>query len=1093
MRLVALAAAASLCATGVAGADQKLLLRQPALSESHLAFVYAGDIWVADPDGARPRRLTSHPAEEGAPVFSPDGESIAFVGNYESNRDVYVVPVAGGQPRRLTFHPGNDTPTGWTADGREVTFVSARETDHGRSAQLYHVSLDGGLPEKRMAARVYRGRYNADDSLFAYIPFGSGYNGLFGGTSGWKGYRGGTTPPVMIMDMDAQSVVTVPGADATNFNPFWLGERLYFLSDRDDELSNLFRYEADGSGQVTRVTNESLWEVRSADGHGETLVYEAGGRLFRLDTGDGEAREIVIDIDPDLPQLRPAWKDASDTIQSVALSPGGKRAIVTARGDVYTVPVEDGSTRNLTASDGLREYAGLWSPEGTEVAYIEESLDGQSLVIEEQDGLAEGRRFELGPHFYSLIDWSAGERSRIAFADNHLSLYTIDTASGAIDRIATGARRDDIDAAFSPDGRWLAYTRERPNYHGQIMLRELDGGRDIVVSDGDADATSPAFSRDGQYLYFAASTNSGPGQVGLNMSSRERPYRAGLYAAVLAADADSPLAPRLGDEDTDDADDGNDDDEGDEAEDDDAPVTEVDAEGLRDRIVALPVPEANYRSLAAADDDRLYYIDAVQAGAANLLPGASSADRNVLRRFDFEEREAEEVLDGVAGFGLSAGGSHLFVEKPGGSIAIGEIGDDVDVDTLDTSAVRARIDPRAEWGQIFDEAWRMEKEYFYDPGMHGLDWDAVYERYRPLVDHVGRREDLNDLIVEMIAELQVGHNRISDGDVNREEKTKTGLLGANFAIENDRYRITRVYTGETWNPFIDAPLATPGNSASAGDYLLAVNGRSLTAGDNLFEWLQGTAGAQVALLVGPRADGRDAREIVVEPVDDESSMRLWGWVEDNRRYVDDATEGRVGYVYLPNTGRDGFDFFNRMFYAQVDKDAIIFDERSNSGGQAANYIVEVLSRRFLSGWKDRDGSEFFTPAGAVYGPKLMMIDQDAGSGGDFLPYAFRELGIGKLLGTRTWGGLIGISANPGTIDGGRLVVPFFRFFDVDGEWTIENEGVAPDIEVRLDPVLTNAGRDSQLERAVEEIEAELERADGGVPTVAPPFPTELGE
>ena len=1086
MRLISLLTAAGLLLLSASGdAAQRLLLRSPDISATHLTFVYAGDIWVANRDGSQPMRLTSHPADETEPVFSPDGQMIAYVGNYENNRDVYVVSVEGGQPMRLTWHPGSDIPTGWTADGSAVTFVSARETDNGRSAQLYHASLEGGLPEKQMEARIYRGRYDAADRRIAYIPFGSGYNGLFGGSSGWGGYRGGTTPAVNILDTEAQTLVTIPGAGATNFEPFWQGGAVYFLSDRHNERFNLHRYEP-ATGNIERLTDQPLWDIRAADGHGDTVVYEAGGRLWRFSLAAGDVQEIVIDINPDLPQLRTAWKDAARTLQDTGLSPNGKRAVVTARGEVFTVPVEDGSTRNLTQSDGVREYSGIWSPTGADVAYVVESLDGQSLRIVDQSGSGASRQFELGPHFYELQDWSEGDTPRIAYTDNHLGLFTINVENGVTERISTDARRSAINAHFSPDGRWLAYTRERPNYQSQVLIRNLESGDDIVVTAGDADAASPVFSKDGQYLFFAASTNSGPLQMGLNMTSQERPYRAGLYAVVLAADGESPLSPRSGDESGDEAD------ADAESEGEDVSVR-IDVDGLSNRIVALPVPEANYGSLAAATDGRLYYLDSVQAGASNLPPGSPRAAGNVLRRFDFEEREAGAVQEGVAGFALSSAGSHIIARKADGSMVVGEVADELKLEALDTSGMRARVNPRNEWQQIFDEAWRMEKEFFYDPDMHGLDWDAIYAQYQPLVAHVGRREDLNTLIVEMIAEMQVGHNRAGGGDVHRETDSQTGLLGANFVIENDRYRFARVYTGETWNPFVRAPLAAPGNSAAAGEYLLAVDGRSLAATDNVFERLQGTVGKQVTLTVGPRADGRNARDIVIEPVDDEYYMRLWHWVETRRQFVDEATDGRVGYVYLPDTAGDGFAFFNRMFYAQVDKDAMIFDERSNSGGQAANYIVEILSRRFLSGWKDRDGIEFHTPAGALHGPKLMLIDQDAGSGGDFLPYAFRELGVGQLMGTRTWGGLIGISANPSLIDGGFLVVPFFRFFDVDGEWTIENEGVAPDIEVALDPLLTNMGRDSQLERAIREIEAAL-ATDGDLPPFeAPAYPTELGQ
>ena len=1080
--------------TLTAQADGTRLLRQPALSSDHLAFVYAGDIWIADRSGAGARRLTSHPADESLPVFSPDGQYLAFAADYEGNTDVYVVPVSGGQPQRLTWHPGADRPQGWSTDSREVAFVSTRETDHGRSGQLYHVSVDGGLPVKQMAARIVQGGYS-DTGELAYIVFFPGYNGLFGGTAGWKGYRGGTTPAINIMDAGRENVKVIPGAGATNFNPFWLDGRVYFLSDREDKVFNLFRFDP-AAGSIERLTGETDWDIRAAGGHGQSVVYEAGGLLKHLDLASGAVEALDIHIAPDLPQLRPQWKDAAGAIQGIDISRSGKRALLTARGEVFSVPVEDGSTRNLSVSGDLREYTALWSPDGLQVAWIVENEDGQALVVSDQSGAGEQQRHALGPHFYTLLTWAPGAAQKLVYQDNHLGLHVLDLASGKTRRIATGARRDQFDVSVSPDGRWLAYTLERPNYHRDLLLHEFASGREITVSDGMADVAAPSFSTDGKYLFFAASTNSGPLQVGLNMTSQERPYRAGLYAAVLAADEKSPLAPKSGDEESEqDEDDKSDkgdgkDDEGKKVE---KPVTRVDFDGLGARIVALPVAEANYGRIQAGQDEHLFYLDQVQPGAVNLPPGQDEAEGNRLLRFDFEKREQTTLLEGVSDFRVSSDGSHMIVRKADGSLAVAEIADEMKPEALKLDGVRVMVDPREEWAQIFDEAWRMEKEYFYADNMHGLDWDAVYRKYRPLVDHAGRREDLNAVIVEMIAELQAGHNRAGGGDVHKEQPVKTGLLGANLAIDQGRYRIEQVYDGESWNPFLKPPLAAPGNSARAGEYILAVNGQELTARDNLFALLQGTVGQQVTLRVGPDASGKGARDIVVEPIEDERELRLWSWIERNRQQVEDATDGRVGYVYLPNTAGAGYTFFNRLFFAQVDKEALIIDERSNGGGQAANYIIEVLSRMHLSGWKDRDGLVYNTPAGALHGPKLMLIDQDAGSGGDYLPYTFRLAGIGKLMGTRTWGGLIGISANPPLMDGGFLTVPFFRFFDPAGNWSVENEGVAPDIEVPLDPIAYNRGEDSQLAAAIDEILAQLKGYDSGVPTEAPPLPTELGE
>jgi len=1074
---------AGLFFASTAVAEDTRLLRQPAISADHIAFVYAGDLWLAGRDGSDPRRLTSSEAEENNPFFSPDGSMIAYAGHYEGNADVYVISIDGGQPRRLTWHPGDDTPVGWSADGSAVAFVSRRETDHGRSAQLYHVPVDGGAPVKQMAARFFRGQWDEAGERLAYIDFGPAYNGLYGGNAGWRGYRGGTTPSVRVFDPEGGAVQAIPGERVNDIQPFWLNGQVYFLSDREDKVFNLFRFDPE-SEDIERLTDQDSWDIRWASGHGDTVIYEVGGRLHTIDVDSGEQRALSIRINPDLPQLRAGWRTVSNNIENAGLSPNGKRALVTARGEVFSVPVEEGSTRNLTETDGVREYTALWSPAGDEIAWIVESRSGQTLVVTDQRGLGEPREYELGPDFYRLRAWDA-ENGRIVFTDNRLGLHYIDLDDGQVHEIARQVRQGHFDLALSPDGQWLAHTNQRSNYFRDLVLYHFDDDRAVTVSDGMADIASPVFSRDGEHLYFAASTNTGPRQFSLDMSSQERPYRAGIYALVLRADGDSPLAPRTGDEEVDgNGNDGNDNNDGVEV--------RIDFDGLSARKVALPVAKGNHGNLAVAADGSLYWMQRAQPGATVEPPGETVARHHRLRRFEFDKREASQVFSGLQDYDMSASGSHVLVRRDDGRLAVGETGNRLRPDNLDLSGLRMHIDPRAEWAQIFDEGWRFQRDYFYADNLHGLDWEAVYQRYRPLLDHVGRREDLNELMVEMIAELHAGHNRVGGGDVHRPNGPSGGLLGANFVIDADRWRIDRIYTGEAWNPFIDSPLAAPGNAAQEGEYILAVDGRDLSAADNLFARLQDTVGKQVVLTVGPNADGSDSREIVVEPVDSESGMRLWAWIENNRREVAEATDGRVGYVYLPNTAGPGYTFFNRMFHAQLDKDALIIDERANGGGQAANYIVEVLSRRHLSNWVYRQGEMATTPMGALHGPKLMMIDQDAGSGGDFLPYAFRELDIGPLLGTRTWGGLIGIFANPPFVDGGVMTVPHFRFVDVDNQWSIENEGVAPDIHVELDPAATNAGRDSQLERAIDEILEMLDDYSDDIPREPPPLPTELG-
>ncbi|MCQ8184441.1 S41 family peptidase [Parvularcula maris] len=1096
---------------------ETLLLADPAISESRIAFTYAGDIYVADRDGSSPRRLTSHQGTEHSPHFSPDGSMIAFNADYGSGDDVFVVSAEGGVPKRLTFHPGSDDVRGWTGDGEMIAFASGRETNHGRSDQLYHVSPEGGMPEKAMEARYFQGDWHEDGERLAYIPIGPAYNALFGGSSGWQGYRGGTSPSIIILNPEEEEMETIDGERVNDIFPMWHGEDIVFLSDRgENERFNVYRYTSDGA--ITRMTEEDEWDVIAVDIHGDTLIYEAGGRLKTLDLARGEVTPLEITLAADLPERQPGFKDASKNIENVSLSPTGKRVIVTARGDVFTLPTEDGSPRNLTPQGGDRAYTGLWSPDGQKIAYVEDDGEEQRLVIRSQlyDGearkakLSDGmgffrqlldgdpngvERFDLGNSFVNLLAFTP-DGETILFEDDALQLRSISLENGSTRTLATHKRREGHDIAVSPDGRWVAAAVEADNHLQDLVLIDLQSGgrRSLTVSDGMADIGSPAFSRDGQYLYFTASTNSGPLQVGLDLSSQEQPYRAGIYAAVLSDEAFSPTRSESGDEPgilgepEEEESEGEEQNEGSEG-----VEVDLDAEDLVTRIVALPVAEDAYYNLMAVDGGDLLYLKGEQPGISVNPPGTPFGQNTKLMRWSAEDREASEVTSGVLGFDVSGDGKKMVAIQGGGQLVFGGTEKGAELKPVNQSGLTVMVDPAEEWEQIFRDVVRMEASYFYDPNMHGLDWEGIADKYRPFLEHVGRREDLNTVMAHMIAEMQVGHNRVGGGDTMSPNAPSAGLLGADFEDEDGAVRIARIYTGELWNPFQRGPLSEPGLDVEEGDYILSVNGRPIGEDGNLFMHLQGTTGQKIALGVADSASGQNLRTVTVEPVGSEYGMRLWAWIEDNRRRVEEASDGRLGYVYLPNTAGAGYTFFNRMFFPQAFRDGMIVDERSNGGGQAANYVTDVLGRSYLAGWKDRQGSVFQTPGGAHYGPKVMLIDQDAGSGGDFLPYAFREEELGTLMGTRTWGGLIGIYANPALIDGGFLTVPNFRFFDTDGEWSVENEGVAPDITVTLNPVETNNGEDSQLEAAISHLMEQLEGYENPVPTEAPAFPTELGQ
>ncbi|MDI4631465.1 PD40 domain-containing protein [Pelomonas sp. V22] len=1110
-RLSALVAALAL--VGVTQAAQAAeeptrLLRQPTISATQLAFVYAGDLWIAGRDGSNPRRLTTHAAAEFSPHFSPDGKSIAFSASYDGNTDVYVIPAEGGQPRRLTWHPSADVVSGWSPDGKRVLFASSREVANNRSNQLFEIDAEGGFERKLMEAVAYEGNWSPDGKKLAYRPYRQAYVG----TAGWRQSRGGTTPPVWIIDPATNQWEQIPHVNASDTNPVWAGDEVVFISDRNDGAANLFAYNSKTKA-LRQLTKETVWDVKSVEASGRTVVYEVGGRIKELSLDGGAARDINVGINTASIQARTQWKDAGRNLTSAQLSATGKRVVVSARGDVFTVPVKDGSVRNLTETSGVREKDALWSPDGQRVAYISDAPGMQhQIVLQSQTGTGKPEVLPLPKNgYFSLRDWSPNGQTLVV-EDNHLNLYTISLVEGPkrgqLNKIDSSLRRrGSFNAVFSPDSRYLAYAVTIANSFSQVRIADLQTGKQIPVSDGLSHADDPAFSSKGDYLFFTASINAGPTLVGLDMSTQERSVRSGIYAAVLASDGKSPLPPKGGDEDAKKeeakkpeaaapaasaASAAKPADKKDEKKDDKVRPVRLDVEGLQQRIVALPVAERAYDSLAVAADGALFYMERRQPGISNELPATFGDASGELYRFDFEERKAVSVRTGLNGYSLSADGKKILLQGSRGRLDISDAKEKLDPKPIDLSGLRTKVDLRAEWKQIFDETWWMEKEYFYDAGLHGLDWDGIYKRYLPLLAHVQRREDLNDLLVEMIGELQVGHNRIGGGDQHSEPTVSVGLLGADFTVESGRYKVSKVLAGDRWSPFMKAPLATPGANVKAGEFILAVNGHQVDAKQNLYSRLENLVGKQVSLTVASDASGKGSREVVVEPIANEAALRQWDWIERNHQYVQQKSGGKVAYVYMPDTGTGGFRSFNRMFFAQVDKQALIVDDRRNGGGQAANYVTELLSRPYLSSWKDRDGLVFDTPGGAIYGPKAMLVDQDAGSGGDFMPYAFKRVGLGPLIGKRTWGGLIGISINPNLIDGGSLVVPYFRFYTPEGEWRIENEGVAPDIDVELDPAAVNKGQDTQLDAAIANV---LKRLETWKPIQrhVPPAPATLGK
>lgn len=1072
-------------------ANTTKMLEQPDLSDTHITFVYAEDLWLADRNGKNPRRLVSDNETQMRPHFSPDGTQIAFTANYGNNQDVYVISVNGGEATRLTWHPGGDMMEGWSNDGKRVVFTSMREVNHNRSPQMFEVSTDGGHPQKIMEARTVDPVWADDGETIAYRPFHKAHRGA----SGWRQHRGGTSPPVWIYNTKTDETTEVPKPNSNDFEPMWVGNELYLLSDRDGSVA---LHHFNTNGQVSRVLDTKPWDILSANSHGSEIIFEAGGELMMHDTNTKQTQTLAISINPDLPQRRVSWKDVSKNIEFASLSPTGKRAAITARGEVFTIPLKDGTTRNVSQSDGVREMTAIWSSDGSKIAYLSDATGGYELVISDQFGKQSDSSFamtDVKTNYFELVAFADND-SKVIYRDSHLNLKYFDLNKErsyviGTDPVRKGFVEGSQQISVSPDSKWVAYSLIGPSNNQILHLYSFDASKSTAITDGMSDAGQPAFSADGEYLYFSASTNRGPTVASIDMSQQDRPYRAALYATVLSTAGKSPLLPKSDEELMSSSESDKDKNKKDDEKSETAKATRIDLDGIMQRIVALPIAEKNYSRLTAGHDGALYYIENPQPGSG-LAPSGQIADKSNLMRFDLSEKTSSQIATDVVNFIFSHDAKTMLYAASNGQWQTAEVGATIEGKALNTSELKMRIDPAKEWAQIFEDTWRMQVDYFYAENLHGIDWQGIYNQYQPLLEHVGTRGDLNKLIVAMIAELQVGHNRAYGGDVYSPTSVNVGLLGADVTFENGAYRLSKIYTGEKWNPFLNTPLGIPGVDIKQGDYVLAVNGKALSKNDNFFAAFENTTAKQVSLMVSADAKGKDAKEVIVVPMANERSARLWSWIEANRKYVDKQSNGQVGYVYVPNTTDAGFTFFNRMFFAQLDKKAIIIDERSNGGGQIANYITDVLSSTYLAGFTDRDGKVYGSPVGALDGPKVMLIDQDAGSGGDFLPYAFKFEGIGKLIGTRTWGGLIGIAHNPAFIDGGQMSVPFIRIFDTKGEWLAENTGIAPDIEVKLMPAEVNDGRDPQLDRGIAQMIDELKTFVPARPTESPKIPTELG-
>jgi tricorn protease len=1082
--IIAVLFAASLCA----GAEP-LLLQKPTINKTHIVFVYAGDLWSVPRDGGEAVRITSGAGSETDPAFSPDGTRIAFTGEYDGNVDVFVVPASGGVPKRLTWHPAPDRVLGWTPDGKSIIFTSTRSA-YSRYGEMFTVPADGGVEEKLPLPSGDGASMSADGQSIAYEPIVRSF-GM------WKDYRGGATSRIWLARLSDSSVTPVPRTNSNDFDPMWAGDRVYFISDRNGPAT-LFYYDVKTKAVKEAIPNKGL-DVKSASLGPDAIVYEQFGNIALYDLKTGKTREVPIRVQGDFAELREKFVNVGRTLGSPAISPNGARAVFTARGEVITVPAEKGDARNITNSPGAMERDPQWSPDGRLIAYLSDESGEYALHLHPQNGASEVKKIKLKPGFYRLPRFSPDSK-KVALVDSFQRLWYVNLENGMQLEVAQDTyqmRAGDISGAWSPDSKWLAYSKVLSNELSAIHLYSLADAKSTQVTDGLSDATNPMFDKDGKYLFFTASTNSGE-SLGLDIHAVEAAATSSIYLAVLDKTQPSPFAPESDEEKVADK---SPDEAKTKAEAAEVKDIKVDLDGIDQRILSVPMPPRRYTELQVGKAGTLLAIEA-PAPAENSIGPATLR----VHRYDFKTRKADVALTGASSFHMSFGGEKALYREgdnwmiaplrpapsgPGGgsegAAAAPAVGGGSNQNTLKTSTIEIQVDPAQEWRQMYREAWRIERDWFYDRNIHGLDLKAAEKKYEPYLSGIASRNDLTYLFQEMLGNMVVSHMGTGGGDTPEVKRVQTGLLGCDYEVANGRYRFARVYNGENWNPQLLAPLTQPGVNVKAGEYLLEVNGRDVRSPANVYSFFEGLAGKSVVLKVGTDAAGAGAREVTVVPVADESRLRNLAWIEENRRKVDQLSGGKVAYIYMPDTANGGLTSFNRYFYAQIGKEAAIVDERFNGGGLLATDIAEILNRKPLSAASNRVGDPLLQPQG-IFGPKVMLINERAGSGGDAMPWYFKRVGVGKLIGTRTWGGLVGMNGAPALMDGGFVAAPSSGIYNpTTGEWEVENIGVAPDVEVVQDPAEVRKGHDPQLEKAVEVVMEELKK--NPPPKLRrPPFP-----
>ena len=1027
------------------------LLRQPTLSNKDVVFVYAADLWKAPLTGGDAIRLTSDEGSESNPQFSKDGKWIAFTAQYDGNTDVFVVSIDGGEPKRLTYHPATDIVQGWTPEG-EVLFRSNRESKPTQTNKFFTISTIGGIPEAYDIPRAAFGEISEDNKYIAYTPITSW-------DAEWRNYRGGQAMPIWIVNLKTKDLIKTPQLDGErHVNPVWYNNDVYYISERD-YTANIWSYNIN-TKKETQVTFHKKFDVKNLDANKNGIVYEQGGFLHKLIPETKETKQIIIDVKGDLNYSRTRWMTVSGrNLSNPNVSPKGKRAIFEHRGDIFTVPKENGTWRNLTHSSGVADRSPIWSPKGDQVAWFSDKNGEYELVLADQNGNNQEYIKLPNPTFYFQPDWSP-DGKHIAYTDTNFVIWIINLETKKLtkaDADTFAHPNRSMNPKFSPDSDWIAYAKQNDNSYKSIFAYQLSTKKTIQITDPIADAISPVWDASGKYIYTLASTDYGLQTGWLDMSSYDPSVTRALYAIVLNSKDKAPILPKTDEESLKKEDKK----EAKDKKDKKTPSenkTVIDADGLFDRAIALKLPARNYTALLKGPENKVFIAEAI--------PNSSGL---TVHSYDVTKEKATVFATGVSTMTASDDRNSILLSQ-GSSWSLNSTkSPKAGKESLKTT-MKIKVDPKAEAHQIFKEGWRFMRDFLYVDNVHGAHWDDIYKWYAPWINDVKHRTDLNYVVDIMSGEVAIGHSYVSGGDLPNLDRVPVGLLGADLKIQNNRYQFKKIYKGERWNPNINAPLGLPGLNVNEGDYLVSINGVSLTPDINPYKLLEQTAGRQIYIKVNNEPSENNAREILIEPTSSERNLRSIDWVERNRRKVDKLSNGKLAYVYVPNTSGPGFTSFNRYYFSQQDKKGVIIDERNNGGGSAADYMIDIMSREVVGYFNSKSESRkpWTTPMAGIWGPKVMIINERAGSGGDLLPYMFKEKKLGPLVGTKTWGGLVGTWDTPRFIDGGRMVAPRGGFYDVDGNWAVEGEGVAPDIEVHQNPKEVLAGKDPQLEKAVEE-------------------------